>query len=143
MRGEASLLDVLHNDRLGAPGGELHFVPAGQPRGDTFGLFMGPEMARLLSEARRQYALVILDSPPVQAITEARVLAAVADASIFCIRWRATPRDVVSYALELLEDAHAQVAGVVLTRVDPHAHVRSGYADAEVYHRRYKAYFPG
>ncbi len=143
LRGEAKLLDVLHNDNLGAPSGGMHFVPAGQPRGDTFGLFMGSEMARLLAEARQNYALVILDSPPVQAITEARVLAAVADATILCVRWHATPRDVVSYALELLEDAHASIAGVVLTRVDPRAHVRSGYADAEVYHRRYKAYFPG
>ena len=143
LRGKSELLDVLHNDTLGAPGGGMHFVPAGQPRGDTFGLFMGPEMARLLTEARQQYTLIVLDSPPVQAVTEARVMAAVADATLFCVRWRATPRDVVRYALELLEDAHAQVAGVVLTRVDPRAHVRSGYADAEVYHRRYKAYFPG
>ncbi len=143
LHGKVGLPDVLHNDQLGAPGGGMHFVPAGHASGDTFGLFMGEEMARLLIEARQQYALIILDSPPVQAITEARVLAAIADAAIFCIRWRATPRDVVNYALELLEDAHAHVAGVVLTRVDPRAHVRSGYADAEVYHRRYKAYFPG
>ena len=125
------------------PFGGARFLLAGQPDGDAFGLFMGAEMARLLSEARREYALIVLDSPPVQAITEARVLAAIADATILCVRWRVTPRDVVSYALGLLEDAHAQVAGVVLTRVDPRAHVRSGYADAEVYHRRYKAYFPG
>ena len=89
-----------------------------------------------------KYTLIVLDSPPVQAITEARVLGAIADAAILCVRWRATPRDVVGHALELLEDANAQVAGIVLTRVDPRVHVRSGYADAEVYHRRYKAYFP-
>jgi polysaccharide biosynthesis transport protein len=160
LRGTTGLQDVLHADAMtggrtegessigpdsplaGVRGG-MHFLPAGQPRGDTFGLFMGPEMARLLSEARPEYSLVVLDSPPVQAITEARVLAAVADATILCVRWRATPRDVVSYALELLEDANAQVAGLVLTRVDPRAHVRSGYADADIYHHRYKAYFPG
>jgi uncharacterized protein involved in exopolysaccharide biosynthesis/Mrp family chromosome partitioning ATPase len=160
LRGTARLQDVLHADAMtggqtesessigpnsplaGVRGG-MHFLPAGQPRGDTFGLFMGPEMARLLNEARREYALVVLDSPPVQAITEARVLAAIADATILCVRWRATPRDVVSYALELLQDANAQVAGLVLTRVDPRAHVRSGYADADIYHHRYKAYFPG
>jgi hypothetical protein len=28
-----------------------------------------------------------------------------------------------------------------LTRVNPRAHVRSGYADAEVYHHRYGRYF--
>ncbi len=143
LRGKAGMLDVLHNDQLGAPGGGMHFVPAGQSRGDTFGRIMGREMTHLLLEARQRYTLFILDSAPVQAITEARVVAAIADATIFCIRWCATPHDVASYALELLEDAHAQVAGVVLTRVDPRAHVRSGYADAEVYHSRYKAYFPG
>ena len=139
LRGKAELEDVLHSD----PSGGMHFLPAGRPTGDAFGQFMGEKMARLLTEARAEYTLIVLDSPPVQAITEARVLAAIADAAILCVRWRSTPRDVVTYALELLEDAHAHVAGVVLTRVDPGAHVRSGYADAEVYHRRYKAYFPG
>lgn len=143
LRGKAGLRDAIHDDPLGGPVNTAQFVLAGQPDGDAFGLFMGAEMARVLAEARRDYTLIVLDSPPVQAITEARVLAAIADATILCVRWRATPRDVVSYALELLEDAHAQVTGVVLTRVDPRAHVRSGYADAEVYHHRYKAYFPG
>jgi succinoglycan biosynthesis transport protein ExoP len=143
LHGQARLKDVLHADPLGSPANGAHFVLAGLPDGDAFGLFMSGAMARLLTEARQDYTLVVLDSPPVQAITEARVLAAIADATILCVRWRATPRDVVSYALELLEDAHAQMAGVVLTRVDPRAHVRSGYAGAEVYHPRYKAYFPG
>ena len=156
LRGKAVLTDVLHGDLPhGAGGGQtadggqaedqrggMHFIPAGNPGGDAFGLFMGGEMARLLAEARREYTLIVLDSPPVQAVTEARVLAAVADAAVLCVRWRSTPRAVVSHALELLEDANAHVAGVVLTRVDPRAHVRSGYAGAEVYHRRYKAYHP-
>ena len=142
LRGKADLASVLHGDAYGSPGAGMHFIPAGRPSGDAFDLFMGPEMATLLTGARREYTLIVLDSPPVQAITEARVLGAIADAAILCVRWRATPRDVVGHALELLEDANAQVAGIVLTRVDPRAHVRSGYADAEVYHRRYKAYFP-
>jgi len=45
--------------------------------------------------------------------------------------------------LSLLLEAHATVIGSVLTRVDPRTHVRSGYADAEVYHRRYKPYYRG
>jgi polysaccharide biosynthesis transport protein len=143
LRGKATLMDVLHADPSGAPGGGMHFIPAAKPNGDAFGLFIGPEMALLLADARREYSLIVLDSPPVQAVTEARMLAAVADATVLCVRWRSTPRIVVSRALELLDDAHAQVVGVVLTRVDPRAHVRSGYADAEVYHRRYNVYHEG
>ena len=143
LRGKVTLTDILHGDRAGPRGGTMHFIPAGQPGADAFGLFMGAGMARLLTEARAEYTLIVLDSPPVQAITEARVLAAVADATVFCIRWRSTPRAAVQHALELLEDANAHVAGIVLTRVDPKAHVRSGYADAEAYHPRYKAYHSG
>ena len=45
------------------------------------------------------------------------------------------------HALELLEEAHANVVGAALTQVDVNVHVRSGYADAEVYHPRYGGYF--
>jgi Mrp family chromosome partitioning ATPase len=121
----------------------LHYLPAGRPRGDALRLFMSAEMARLLVSLRQDYDLVLLDAPPAQAMTEARVVAAIADATLMCVRWRSTPRDVLQLALALLEEAHAHVIGCVLTRVDPRAHVRSGYADAEVYHRRYKPYYQG
>ncbi len=42
---------------------------------------------------------------------------------------------------EMLEEAHANVVGAALTQVDVNVHVRSGYADAEVYHPRYGGYF--
>ena len=64
-----------------------------------------------------------------------------ADTTLICIRWRHTPRGVVHHAVELLEESQAKLAGVVLTRVDIKAHVRSGFADAEVYHPRYGGYF--
>src|ERR1700722_8990286 len=41
--GKAELEDVLHADHLTVSGG-MHFVPAGNPSGDAFGLFMGPAM---------------------------------------------------------------------------------------------------
>jgi Mrp family chromosome partitioning ATPase len=104
---------------------------------------MSEAMARLLATVRADYDLVLLDAPPVQAMTEARLVAANADATILCVRWRSTPRGVLRHALDLLEDAHANVVGIVLTRVDPRAHVRSGVADAEVYHRRYRHYYQG
>jgi len=60
---------------------------------------------------------------------------------LFCVRWRETSRHVALHALELLEEAHANVVGAALTQVDVNVHVRSGYADAEVYHPRYGGYF--
>jgi Mrp family chromosome partitioning ATPase len=74
-------------------------------------------------------------------MTDARVIAGMAEATVLCLRWRSTPFGVVRDALGLLEEAQASVVGVALTRVDVRAHVRSGYADAEVYHPRYGGYF--
>jgi Mrp family chromosome partitioning ATPase len=80
---------------------------------------------------------VLLDTPPAEAITDARIIAGMADATVFCVRWRVTPSHTALHALELLEDAHANVVGVALTRVDVNVHLRSGHADAEVYQPRY------
>jgi polysaccharide biosynthesis transport protein len=133
----ASLAEVIHNDK--ATG--IDFIPGGTSEAHAHGLPMTGAMARLLQTLRQDYDLVLLDTPPAQAVTDARILAGLADATVLCVRWRSTPRDAALHALELLEEAHANVVGAALTRVDANVHVRSGYADAEVYHPRYGGYF--
>ncbi len=114
----------------------MDILQAGRLGTDLPDRFLSDTMARTLTDLRQKYNLILLDSPPVQAIAEARILAGIADATLLCIHWCATPRPVVQHTLELLEEAHAHVVGCVLTRVDARTHVRSGYADADVYHRR-------
>jgi Mrp family chromosome partitioning ATPase len=121
----------------------MKFIVAGNPSDDTLGLFLSDGMRRLLAEVRDDYDLILLDAPPVEAMTEARVAAALADATLLCVRWRSTQIKTLVHALELLNDVHAKTMGIVLTRIDPRVHLRSGYADAGVYHRRYRAYHRG
>ena len=139
LRGEAAWPDVLQDDPITG----MKFIAAGKPGGDVLGLFLSEAMQRLLAEVREHYDLILLDTPPVEAMTEARVAAALADATLLCVRWRSTHSKTLRHALEMLRDAHAKIIGTVLTRVDPRVHLRSGYADAGVYHRRYRAYFRG
>lgn len=121
----------------------LTYIPAGKPGGDTVSLFLSDAMPRLLDTARAHFDLILLDTPPVQAMSEARVAAATADAVLLCVRWRKTPRAVLAHAVALLRETRANPIGAVLTRVDPKIHVRSGATDAEVYHRRYRRYYQG
>ena len=139
LRGQADWRDCVQVDTLTG----MAFIPSGRPSGDVLGLFLSDGMGALLRGAREDYDLILLDAPPVQAMTEARIVAAAADATLLCVRWRSTPRATLLNALELLHDARAHVVGTVLTRVDPRAHLRSGYADGEVYHRRYRSYHRG
>ena len=139
LRGTAAMDAIAREDPITG----LTYIPAGKPGGDMLSLFLSGAMARLLDVARGQYDLILLDTPPVQAMSEARVAAAIADAVLLCVRWRDTPRTVLRHAYDLLRETHANVIGTVLTRVDSRAHMRSGAADSEVYHRRYRSYYRG
>jgi capsular exopolysaccharide synthesis family protein len=137
LQGQASPADVIGKDR--ATG--MDYITGGTGEANALGLLMSATMARLMQTLRQDYDLVLLDAPPAQAVTDARIVAGLADATVLCVRWRDTPRHVVLNALGLMEQAHANVVGAVLTQVDVGAHVRSGYADAEVYHPRHGGYF--
>ncbi len=135
--GQATLDEIIRRDRLTA----MDYIPAGTSKANSLGLFMSDAMTQALERLRGDYDLVLLDAPPVFAMTDARIISRIADATLLCVRWRETPRSVVSRSLDLLDEADARVIGVSLTRVDPHAHVRSGHSDAEVYHPRYGGYY--
>jgi len=137
LRGQATLDQVVRTESAS----DLHYIPAGSTDADLLGLLMAESAAELLKRLRQEYDLVVLDAPPVAPMADARVVAAIADATLLCVRWHSTPRATALHALEMLEDVQAKIVGVALTRVNPRAHVRSGYADAEVYHHRYGRYF--
>ena len=75
-------------------------------------------MRNLLHHLRNQFDFVILDSPPLAPLVDARALAELADRIVMAIRWDATPQEVVGQALETLAPVHERVIGTVLTRVD-------------------------
>jgi capsular exopolysaccharide synthesis family protein len=139
LAGNATDEQVIRQDPLTG----MRFIAAGSPEANAFALFMSEAMARLLQRLRAQFDLVLLDAPPAQAMTDTRVIAGIADATLLCLRWRSTPLAVAENALALLNEAGANVVGVALTRVDARVHLRSGSADAEVYHPRYGGYFRG
>jgi capsular exopolysaccharide synthesis family protein len=137
LSGAATDEEAIRTDRLSG----MRFITAGQPDANTHALFMSSAMAQLLERLREAFDLVILDTPPAQAMNDTRVIAHLADATLVCLRWRTTPLPIAEHALTLLAEADANVIGVALTRVDTRAHLRSGFADAEVYHPRYGGHF--
>jgi capsular exopolysaccharide synthesis family protein len=135
--GEATLESVIRKDPLTS----MTYIPAGSAGADAAGLFMSEAMARVLQTLRQEYELVLMDAPPALAISDTRLIAKVADATLFCARWRHTRREAARNALELLQESQASIAGVVLTRVDARAHGKSGYPDAEACNSSNRIYF--
>src|SRR5919106_3708607 len=119
----------------------LDFLPAGVGVVSPPDLFRSSTMRILLEETAAYYDLVILDSPPVAAVSDALTLSGMVDKSLYVIRWERTPRNVALAGIRQMLDAGADIAGVVLSRVDVKKHARYGYADSGYYQGRYRKYY--
>jgi capsular exopolysaccharide synthesis family protein len=73
----------------------------------------------------RQFDLVILDTPPLTAVSDALVTARLADYVVFLVRWEQTSRELAVNALKQMRDLRKHV-GVVLAQVDVRRHLRYG-----------------
>jgi capsular exopolysaccharide synthesis family protein len=72
----------------------------------------------LVMELSESYDLVVLDTPPVLAISDPLRISALCGATVMVVAWADTPRDMVQQAVMALRAAHAPLAGVVLNKVD-------------------------
>jgi polysaccharide biosynthesis transport protein len=98
-------------------------------------------MRLLLSRVRTQYDVVILDAPPVLAVSDPVVLSRMADAIVFVIRWRHTSREAVASALQALDAERAPVVGAVLSHMNIKRYAKLGFRDAPAYRRAHAAYY--
>lgn len=110
--GEASLDEVLKID----PKSGLHVIPstAGTPNPPE--LLHSQHMRDLLARLADSYDLVIIDSPALDAVADALVLAHLVDATVFVVQSHATSRQKVLGALKAMVGAGANIAGLVLHR---------------------------
>lgn len=77
-------------------------------------LLGAPAMHELMKELRRSYDAVIVDTPPLNLVTDAAVLCAFADAVVVVARANVTPRVALSHAAEQLLNVRAPVLGAIL-----------------------------
>ncbi|WP_323740417.1 CpsD/CapB family tyrosine-protein kinase [Filobacillus milosensis] len=75
-------------------------------------------MQQLLKQVKSQYDLVIFDTPPVLAVTDSQVLSNLVDGVLLVVRSKKTDRESAKKAKELLEQARANLLGVVLNDRD-------------------------
>ncbi len=74
-------------------------------------------MEAVIAQLREQADIVLFDTPPINAVTDAAVLATKVDGVLLVFRAGSTKRDRAREARRLLEKVNANVVGVVLTDV--------------------------
>ena len=92
----------------------MHIITSGKIPPTPAEMLGSKAMERLIAELKEIYDVIILDSAPLQAVTDAQILSAKSDGTILVVRAEKTKRDSVASAKELLDKVNANVLGVVL-----------------------------
>lgn len=137
LAGETSLEDALLLDE---PSGAW-VLPVAHDGWSDPEVFRSAAFAHVLEDLRARFDFVFLDTPPVLAVAESRVLGAAADAVLYMAAWAKTPEPAVKAALEQLVSAGAEIPGVALSLVDVKQQQQHGYGDTSHYHKALKAYY--
>lgn len=118
-----------------------HFISANKGTANPQDLLGSQHMRSFLEKMRNHYDLIVLDSPPVLAVSDAIILSHLVDTTMYIVRWESTPRQAVIGGIKMMRTNGGNVAGAVLSRVNTRRHASYGYADSAYYYGRNKGYY--
>jgi succinoglycan biosynthesis transport protein ExoP len=130
LSGGAALREVIYECQVP----NLFVVPCGIIPPNPSELTLSNSFRRLLETLREYFDYVIIDTPPLNSVSDARILATICDGVMVVIKSGATSRSQVRHALEHLSEP-TRVVGVVLNDLDVrnNSHYASHYYYAGAY----------
>jgi succinoglycan biosynthesis transport protein ExoP len=120
------------------PISRLWVMPAGRIPPNPAELLGSPRFKQILSSFADHFDWVIIDSPPVMAVTDASVIAHAVSGVVFVVGAEMVSRQAAATALEQIERARGKVLGAVLNRVDLK---RNAYYYSQYYRKEYGEYY--
>ena len=105
----------------------LFVLGSGQFPPNPSELLGSPAMRAVLEQAKAQFDVILFDSPPLLAVTDAAVLSTMVDGSILVIRMGKTAREAARRALSQLRAVHARILGTLLNDVSAKSGGYGGY----------------
>lgn len=136
LSGARGFEEVVHID----PASGLAVLPGEESAANAADVFASQRFADFLAEMRGQFDFIFVDTPPVLAVPDARVIAKNCDAVLFAVRWNDTARDTVVEGLRVFAQVNIKIAGLVLSRVNQARMARYGYGGYGYYKATAKYY---
>jgi capsular exopolysaccharide synthesis family protein len=94
----------------------LSVVQAGQAKYEEIGeLVHRPELDEIIAELRQQYDYVLVDTPPINTVSDAGVIGRAVNDALLVVRMNRTHKESVERAMRLLSAANVKITGIVLT----------------------------
>jgi len=126
LKGEASVEEAARSTKVK----NLDFLPAGEGGSRPSRLFGGHRVRSAIDQLHKVYDIVILDSPPVVPVSDPLHFLEAVDGALYLVMAGQTPKDLSKRGLDILNDAGANVLGVVANNL---AEVLPYYYDQKYY----------
>jgi capsular exopolysaccharide synthesis family protein len=132
--GDAKRHQVVHASNIP----NLWVLPSGKIPPNPAELLSSKGFRELVALAESEFDWVIVDSPPLMAVTDGAVIAHSVTNVLFVVAADKTPKEAAKMALHSLNGANAHVLGAVLNRVNLNGH---RYYYSKYYRREYGNYY--
>jgi succinoglycan biosynthesis transport protein ExoP len=99
---------------------KLHFLPSIIQKGSlqTSDVLSSAALQQIFLFARKNYAYVVVDLPPLAQTIDAKVISEAIDTFLLLIEWGKTPRNVVTSVFKSNHDIARKTCGFVMSKVD-------------------------
>jgi succinoglycan biosynthesis transport protein ExoP len=104
----------------------IDVMPAGAIPPNPLELLSSKNFSDILETLKTRYTKIIIDSAPMQAVSDALYLSTLTDGIVYVVKADATRDKFVKAGLSRLDDANARILGVVLNQVDVEKEARYG-----------------
>lgn len=111
----------------------LDFLPRGKNQGNAAEMLSSPRFSELLSLLSQQYDHIIIDTPPILAVTDGIIISQFAGVNLVVARYAKTQMKELELTVNRFEQAGSKVNGVILNDVQATAGGNYGYNYAYAY----------
>jgi len=100
------------------PGTNLDIITSGEKRFDMSDIVNKDQIKKFLDVLKAQYDYVIIDSPPVQPVSDTLILAQASDYNLFLIRSEATRTVTFMSSIKKIQNVGSKIHGIVINDLD-------------------------
>jgi polysaccharide biosynthesis transport protein len=95
----------------------LDMIPCGPIPPNPSEIVGSKKIKQLIDVLRKDYQHILIDSPPITAVTDAVLLSQVSDSVLLVIRAGVTPKPVIQNGIEQLKNVSAHITGAILNGI--------------------------
>lgn len=120
---------ILLNKAINKYSDNIHILTAGSKVPNPSEILSSLSIESLFGELENEYDRIIIDSPPMLAVTDAQILSSKVDSTILVVRVNKTKKKLVKEAVGLLKKANANILGIIMNGQE---------SDSKEYYRYYE-----